>query len=270
MLENMQNTIQSKFEPQPDHMDDTVEKYQINQQKLAFWVGLTAILLPIILFASWLLFAVPFRDSISHHYYSGWTGGIFVIALAFIGTFMVAYRGRSKMEEYISTIGGWCAFGVAMFPTSGMGFSITDTKVRIFADIITDPQKKPIEFSHDTIDKAFQLAGFSSIAHFTFAAVLFLILAFFCFFIFTQKVEGVNTHNGVMTKVKSRRNSIYILSGWIILISIAAIASKEMNIWGTFWNDCNLTFWFEAFALWAFGSAWMVRGRFWGKWLKDN
>ena len=52
-----------------------------------------------------------------------------------------------------------------------------------------------------------------------------------------------------------------------------AVKSLVPLITGTplpWWNEINATFWCEAFALWAFGISWMVKGRFWDLLLRDE
>ena len=75
--------------------------------------------------------------------------------------------------------------------------------------------------------------------------------------------------DGRLKPAKSRRNAIYVWSGWVIVVCMLAMAVKSLVPW-PWWNEYNATFWCEAFALWAFGVSWMVKGRFWGLLLLDE
>ncbi|MDX8347543.1 hypothetical protein SLH49_06040 [Cognatiyoonia sp. IB215446] len=61
------------------------------------------------------------RDSISHYFYAPIAGSAFIIILGFIAAFMFAYRGQSRWDGWITTIGAFGAIGTAAFPTTGLG-----------------------------------------------------------------------------------------------------------------------------------------------------
>jgi hypothetical protein len=97
--------------------------------------------------------------------------------------------------------------------------------------------------------------------HYTFAALLFLTLAFFCLFQFTQTTD-VRTR----TRRKKERNIVYYVCGGMILGCIAVIgavkAFEHLGVLVGFrdWlKSWSWNFWVESIALFAFGAAFLVK-----------
>lgn len=208
-------------------------------RKAVGWVGLT---LPFILAFGEFLFQsfankpVTIESSISAYYYSC-MGKVFVGLLCAIGAFHLATEGYDFSDRIAGRLVCLFAFGVAWFPTT--------------------PELKPPLVP----TRAQEIVGD---IHYTFAAFLFLTLAFFCVFQFTQTTD-IRTR----TRRKKERNAVYYVCGFIILGCIAVIGSvkvlEQFNVMAGFrawmkswcWN-----FWFESFALFAFGAAFLVKGEF--------
>jgi hypothetical protein len=214
---------------------------RFDQRRLASMVGYTAIGLPIVLGLGGVVLG-DFRSSLSAFYYETvLLGDVFVGALVFIGALMLAYRGWSRKVADLATLGGLCACMVALFPAAGW-----------------------IVGSDEAI---FVLA--TRILHAVAAAALFLILAFFCFFVFTRVEPHQVESAGARPPVKRTRDAIYRVAGTTILLAIAAIA-----IGIAFFPDhaqrIRLTFWGETAALLAFGVSWLVQGRASGHLLLDR
>lgn len=264
---NKLDSLAPKFEPDPLFQKERLEGYDIDQKKLAFWVGFIALMLPIIMILS-SVYGGQFRDSISHYYYTKILGGIFVISLSFIGTFLIAYTGASRLESALATLAGWATYGIAFFPTANQGFEVGKVSAKIFVELEAITDVPFFALTKNGLEFAFQQHAVSSYIHFGCATALFTFLAFYSFRVFPHIDENRHKKNGKLTSAKSKRNTIYYITGWIIVISIVAIASQW--IWGKAWDNYNLTFWFEAFALWAFGISWIVKGRLWGKFLLDD
>jgi hypothetical protein len=89
--------------------------------------------------------------------------------------------------------------------------------------------------------------------HLISAAAFFLILAYFSWFLFT-KSDQANPN-----PQKLKRNRIYRICAVIMVLSIASVPVFAA-ILGDAYFDLNLTFWFEALALWAFGFSWLTKG----------
>lgn len=252
-----------RYQPDPTYAYATDAQVRVDQRKLAVLVGVIALGLPFAMILGALIGAC-FYDSISHFYYAQFWGDALVGALVFIGTFMIVYRGANRKESLLATLAGFCAYGVALFPTTGRGcedeaysgralveFELTDTSGFVTIE--------PASATHSV----FELFSGVDTLHFVAAGLLFAFLAYYAFFVFTRVTEDQRTDDGRLTPHKRTRNRIYIASGIVILFSMAAIALKD-RVGFTGWDNLNLTFWFEALALWAFGVSWMMKGRFFG------
>lgn len=268
----------NRYQPDAVFSRQSTSDYVVSQQFLAFLVGAVAFLLPVVLIGGAVNARVCFYDSISHFYYSQFLGNVFVGALFFIGTFLMAYRGESGSENTLATIAGFCAYGIALFPTSGAGCEIAGFSGRVLADISIagDPPLLMLEVPDQTASY-FELSAMASALHYISAGFLFSFLAYYCFFVFTRVVQDQHFEDGteVLTREKRYRNQIYLLCGSVIVIAMVIIAGKSLSgrITGSewlWWDQQNVTFWLETAILWAFGLAWMVKGRFLGMALLDE
>ena len=264
-----------RYQPNRAFMLDDNPVYVLNQQKLAFMVGLIAILMPVGLYLStWT--GVCFYHSISHFYFSRIMGGVFVGSLAFIGAFLLAYRGENRAENNLATLAGICAFGVALFPTSGRGCDAPRFMGRPFAEMRPIDGGGVIITPPSASDAYFQMFPGASVVHYLSAALLFAFLAWYSFAVFTRVIDSEHRlKNGQLKPEKLTRNILYVVSGLVIVMSMLAMAVDglyefimDASLPG--WNENRLTFWFETFALWAFGLSWIVRGRFFGRALLDE
>jgi len=260
-------TVRAKFQPDPAYP----QPYRIDQQFMAFWVGLVAFGLPLVMIlATWLDFPqvrACFRDSISHFYYAPFFGDLLVGALFFIGSFLLAYRGQTRLETRLASWAGVFAFGIAIFPTSGAGCEQTVFAARVLAGL--ERGTEVFVVAETAEDRLFQLFPYVDVLHFGSAGLLFAFLAFYCFFVFTRTWDQTQDARGHMTRVKKARNGIYHICGAVILVAMAAMGLHAAGLWQAGWNAGNWTFRCEAAALFAFGLAWMVKGRFWGHFLLD-
>lgn len=269
---NIYENMTVAFSRDDNYMMSDGKQFELDQRRLAVWVGLIAMLLPSILFLSQTFGTAP-RESISHYFYVPGLGGIFVISLAFIGTFLVAYKGVGRWQNRLATLAGWCAFATALFPTEGKGFEEIQNngeRTILMMRVFTSESGDAAVVGGKLSEMAFNLNNYSKDIHLTAAAILFIFLAIYSLFIFTQPVEGVSRNEGKLTTVKTARNTIYYLTGIIIIVCLAMIGAHKLNIIQIDnWDDARLTFWFESIALFAFGIAWMVKGRFYGWFLND-
>ncbi len=287
-----------KYQPDAGHTYGFDPHYQTNQQITASLVGLAALLLPVFFIVYWLIRGDCFRDSISHFYYSPFPGTFLVAALAFIGTFLFAYRGENWRENLYAWIAGMGAIGVAIFPTEGTGCEAGRTLlarafvhfrrgegdsalllVRPDAWACPDGQTcevvNPVLLQSAEIDEMFRLFPATGIVHYLSALVLFAFLFWYCVRVFPRIVERRHLERTTgaapdrLSRTKRTRNWIYYLSGAVIAVaSLAMLAHYLFDFDG--WEARNLTFWAEAAALWAFGVSWMVKGRIFGRYLKDD
>jgi hypothetical protein len=59
---------------------------------------------------------------------------------------------------------------------------------------------------------------------------------------------------------KRVRNRLYVLSGWVLVLALAAGAAGSMYLPHDLMVKIEPMFWGEAIAIWAFGFAWLVKG----------
>ncbi len=222
-----------------DHENQLVFSY-LTLRKAVGWIGLT---LPIILvIGGWVLQRIAHEphlhveDSISAYYYTS-MGNVFVGLLCAIGVFHLATEGYDLLDRIAGRLACIFAFGVAWFPTTpAPRCSAVPTHAQyIIGDL-----------------------------HYTFAALLFLTLAFFCICQFTQTTDA-----GTRTRRKRERNAVYYGCGGTILGCIAVIGAvktleyfrilESFRKWLESWK---WNFWFESLALFVFGAAFLIKGEF--------
>jgi hypothetical protein len=165
-------------------------------------------------------------NSISGSYYAGGYSQIVLIGFLFaIAAFLLAYNGLSKREMVLSKIASVSALGVALFPCACPGHP----EFASFA-----PQVKYV--------------------HSVSAAIMFLILAFFCYE-FNQRAKAKGY-------VQARRRArIYVVCGVLILVSIVVMAIDTLMDRELSTKFDKLTFVGEAVALVAFGVSWLTASR---------
>ena len=181
-------------------------------------VGIVALLLPFAVTIPWAIIHHTVLTSISIYYYTGMRN-LFVGSLCAIAMFLLCTRGYDRSDEVADIFAGLCAAGVAFFPTAP-----------------------------DTLPSERQLL--IGKIHYSFAALLFLTLASFCFFLFTMSAQG-----RVVTPRKIQRNRVYIGCGIAIIASLALLAILTLIL-----HKPHAGIVFETTSLLAFGTAWLVKG----------
>ena len=211
----------------------------ISYQKLRAFIGVTGLLLPVLVVLGSFLFGAgrnAWQISISHYYYST-MHIVFICILCMLGGFLITYQGKTPWESRLSNLAGFLAIGIAAFPTGFNGFR-------------PESDGEYLKLRND-------VTAFWGGVHFGFAFLLFMCFTVFCLHFFQipdQKYEGTD-------RVKfKRRKSIYKICGWAIIISIGMIALFNFIIKPTKGLFVYSTFIFETTALWAFGTAWLVKG----------
>jgi hypothetical protein len=161
----------------------------------------------------------PLQSISASYHEGGWSRDIFVGFLFAIFAFLVAYNGKSIKEKVLSKIAAVAALGVAVFPC----------KCESNAHVIP-------------------------YAHGTFAAIMFMILAFFCYIFFRRAWRKGH--------IQARsRAYIYAICGTTIAASIAILALDNLS-GGMIRSRINrLTFYGENAGLIAFGIAWLTASR---------
>ena len=187
-------------------------------------IGVLGVSLPVVLLVLGSLTArrLEVADSISdyYHLHTHLVGArdVFVGVLWGIAWFMFAYKGYDPADD---RAGDWaCAFalGVALFPTGH--------------------------------------AGWQGIAHPWSAAGLFLVLAYFSYFLFTKSASEPS----LQSPEKRTRNRVYRVCGVLMITFVGAIGVSYLPYFEGARVGYNVVFWMESAALWAFGASWFVKG----------
>lgn len=222
----------------PDkHQLDMVQSY--TRVRLA--LGILGLSLPVILFVGGVydhprVGADPrIEPTISDFYHTTYRD-IFVGSLCAIGVFLIAYRGYPRQrgdwinDDWLATIAGLAAFGLAFFPNEGGGDAVVSTLQNMVG------------------------TWWAPRLHYSFALIFFLCLAGFCFFKFPR------SH-------REWRCRIYRACGWgivaaLVLTTIAVIFKRWVGgPIGTWVSDNSVIFYLEALGVWAFAISWIVKSR---------
>lgn len=212
-----------------------IENYDIfTYRRIRRAIGYLGISLPILLvglsFISF--FQTTVQPSISHYYYTN-LREIFTGTLSAVGLFLICYKGYGnpsiwKNDNLLTNIAGIMALGVALFPTNPENF-----KAKIYT-LIPFPEK------------------WLGWLHYGFAALLFLIFALLAINVFT-----IGQQNETRTpKSILNENNIYRTCGYLIIVFVVLVPISESLKLFTY-----STLVLEALSLFAFGIAWLIKGR---------
>jgi len=202
------------------------------------------------------------------------------------------YLGHSKWDIWAARFAGLCAFGVALSPTTGSGCEdYAGMSVRLFLSGASGIGGLDLDSARQALvsGDANQLAalaetirdtnvgfdfwgtfgvteGLPTYIHYGAALGMFLVLAYYALVVFPRPQSASALDDGAVKATKWRRDLAYRLCGVAILISIGALVYKFLSLPDgsdglTGWNGRDLTFWFEALALFAFGVSWSIKGR---------
>jgi hypothetical protein len=226
-----------------------------NQRIVISVIGLTAILLPPALIIVDRYSDHPcFRNSLSHYYYSQFAGVVFVMTLAFIGVLLSSYRAEARAVRYLAMAGGIAGLLVAVFPTENAGCSEAIFNARMFGAI--DAEQPTVVFR-----TAFELFPGVGMIHYGAAFVLFSIMFYFCAVIFRHFGESdKDPQTQKLTRVKSWRNRIYAACALVIAVAMIVMGLSQLDALRGFFSQ-RVILYGEWAALFAFGAAWLVKGR---------
>ena len=191
-------------------------------------IGIIGVALPFVLIIGAIIVENNFElsNSMSAYYYRV-TRNVFVGSLWAIAIFLICYR-YDHLDDIVSTIAGFCAIGVSLFPTTRDGVIATQQQ--------------------DMIGKA----------HFLFATGFLVALAFMAFFLFTRE-----NPEKVADRKQKRRKTIYRICGIVMAacIVLAAIILYVPYLSDTMWqNQYHPILIIEILSTFAFGIAWFVKG----------
>lgn len=261
-------------------------------------VGLVALGLPFALLGVTALGnTCPGIDSISHYYYSRLGGDILVGSLFLIGILLLffykcptgsegrvqGYMSHYQRDIWLARLAGLCAFGVALAPTAGEGCENYGGLVaRLLLKDTVGGHALPAPDNAVSGSVTFDFwptlgidGGVLTMIHYGAALGMFLVLAYFSLDVFRrpQTTTAKDAGNDFGTR-KKLRNLIYLVCGLLIVAAILALIYKFVAIGDdtarlAYWNRYDLTFWFEALGLVAFGISWSVKGRLFA-WCRDR
>jgi len=215
--------------------DEQRQEMVLSYHRVRTALGVLGMALPMVLLMGGMFDFHRIEPSISDFYHTTYRD-IFVGTLCSIGVFLICYRGYGRRsgdvinDDWLGTIAGVSAFGVALFPNE----SPTDQIATMTQQIVG--------------------IGASPLFHYSSALVFFSSLAVFCL------VKFARTEN-------LQRRRVYLACGWVIVGSLIGIAvASAVKILGTGSPQeaviaYNLVFWFEAIGIWAFGLSWLVKGK---------
>jgi hypothetical protein len=189
---------------------------EIDHRTLKLIVGVIAIT-----FASLTsIFAGGGLKSISAAFHvGGWSQSFFVGFLFATAAFLLAYNGMSRLEMVLSKLAAVAALGVALFPCQ--------------------------------CEKSTELVPY---VHYVSAAVMFLVLAYFCW-IFYQRARDKGHAQA------KRRTVIYAACAVTIVVSIATLVLNVLLGEALSRIVDRLVFYGEAASLVAFGVSWLTASR---------
>lgn len=215
------------------------------QKRLAAIIGYVALGMPIGLALGGIILSLfglgDFTESLSAFYYQEFIlGDVFVGCLIFLGVAMFAYQGWHSKIATLASFCGVCMFLVALFPADGW--------------IMLD------EVSEDTFSGRVIFEMVSDQVHLWASVLVFLILAWFCFFVFTRVTPDQMGPDGELIPTKRSRNRLYRISGAIILVSLGATGLAFLLDEAVV-RQYRLIYLGETICLLTYGVSWMVQGR---------
>jgi hypothetical protein len=187
-------------------------------------VGIIGFALPIVLAVGKILLqGHGIQDSISSYHYTDMRS-VFEGSLCAIGVFLLSTTGYDRKDDIAGCLAGAFAFGVALFPTTPGVCASSQDKI---------------------------IGG----VHLSFAALLYLTLAYFSIALFTK--TGPENRP---TRRKLQRNVIYRVFGYTILVCLLLILVVKFLSANALLESLSPVFWLESVAVMSFGVSWLTKG----------
>jgi hypothetical protein len=179
-----------------------------NSLTLQKLIGVLGMVMPLLLFVFLYLdngLKYPL-ESISHYYFTR-VCGIFVIILSLLAVFLIVYKGKDKVDFYISTVAGILALIVVLFPTSNLTQLCGDLTKSYAVTILPE-------------------SNFRMYFHYSAAGLFFLCLSYMTLFLFTKSNKAPN-ERGLK---KTIRNRIYRTCGTLIFLAVLILFAGSIKI----------------------------------------
>ena len=194
-------------------------------------IGILGIALPFaLLFGSLLIDNCDqIQGSISAYYYTK-VRNVFVGILCAVAFYLFSYKGYDKKDRILSALCGLSSLGVAFLPTS-----VDPPLSNCVNQLVADSMVSNLHFLSAGV--FFSLSAYISIKQFT-----------------------LGSSNPTPQKLK--RNSVFRWCGYIMILCLVLI-----GLYAGFFQErypdiqtLKPVFWLETFALWAYGTSWLVKG----------
>jgi hypothetical protein len=220
----------------PDRLKEKENKLVVSYKTLRNLIGFCGMILPVILIIT--TATTPsdkiIESSFSDYYYTS-SGDLLVAFLCILGAFLFIYKGYNKKENILSTVAGICGIFAAFSPTASenlrMSFSV-----------------------HTPLPEVPKIFGFER--HTIVAGLFFITLGVISLLCFPQ--TDVTKQ---MTTLKKKRNNIFKICGWIMLICVLIMAIYFVSDrFSTMFGKIPFIFIMETIATWAFGISWLTIG----------
>ncbi|MEM1101057.1 MAG: hypothetical protein AAGH73_05955 [Pseudomonadota bacterium] len=283
------------------YMDRTKSESDDKERITAFIIGALAVFLAfgVAGLDRWLEPACP-RSSVSHYFLEPFAGTFFVMALTFVGAFMIAYRGENKWDGHAATIGGIGALVLAFSPTDGLGCAtgtLMDLRPAVvievppgfgtgdlvegerFPDAVAPAALRAEDGALEGVELRIGTEG-TQRWHFAGAGVLFVVLLYFAGVAFPRVKDEDTDAQGKKLPSKRIRNTLYYLFlalmvvGFLMIVFSETMLARALSLWlagliaalpyavPEFGDVVRPVYHGELLAFLAFGLVWLLKGRF--------
>jgi FtsH-binding integral membrane protein len=219
-------------EPNNSHRGQAMNNKELQQHILSTYnslrlgLGVIAAATPIVIVLWGMIFGASWQDSLSAYYfapvgdqsiYSIYPGRVLFVGILFaLGSFLFLYKGFSRGEDVALNLAGAFAFGVAICPMYTQAGYIPN----------------------------------STILHFTFAALLFICMAYTAIFCCNDTLQYIAD-----PKRRARYRHTYYVIGWFMAL-FPLIGLVLAYFFGAVQR---YLFWIEAAGIWAFAAYWFTK-----------
>ena len=223
----------------PDRLKEKKNELLYSYMTLRNLIGFSGMILPFALAFTTKVSIVDkvIEPSISDYYYTS-NGDLLVVILCLLGAFLFTYKGYDLMENILSSITAICGIGVAFSPTA----------TKYLRDSFS------VHTSQMDVPKIFGVER-----HLIFASLFFIILSLISL-IYFPKTDKNKKIGGKYTQ-KDKRNIVFKVCGWIMIICVAILAVYfKSDKFKSMVGDFPIIFTLETIAIEAFAMSWLTKG----------
>jgi hypothetical protein len=197
-------------------------------------IGILGILFPFIMaLGNYLIFDCPHLLPAISDYFHTKMMTLFVALLSMISIFLWTYRGPKGEDRHWATLAAVFCLGVALFPND-----------------VKDVVKECNGFETYSLSTLHQICAIG----------MFIVLAYFCLFIFV-KTNPKEVKTPEQIALKKKRNTIYKICGYSILVAMVSMFILiKLDTDKAIQAQFSYIFWGESLCLIAFGTSWITKG----------